>query len=211
MNIVIKDNFYSDREREEARLLAISTPKSKAVDSNEFIFNDLISGELRDTENQEKMFSNLLNDDIVLGKNTYRKFNVCMNDLGGHHIHHDDADYIAIIYLNDEYSDADGTQLLRHIETGTTFKNEELFGSENISESYGDTRDITKWESYLKIQAKPGRLVIFEPQFYHSEMRTFGNSFDNARCVEIFHMFKRDKVQEWLDLFGITKEEAELI
>jgi len=210
MNIVIKDNFYSEEERKEARLLAISTPKNKAMDNNEFIFNDLISGELRDTKKQELVFSSLLNDDIVLGKNKFRKFNVCMNDLGGYHIHHDDADYIAIIYLNDSYTDEDGTQLLRHKETGTVYKNEELFGSENISESFGDTRDISKWEAYLKIQAKPGRLVIFEPQYYHSEMRTFGNTFDNARCVEIFHMFKRNKVNEWLNMFGITKEEAEL-
>ena len=209
MNIIIKDNFYSDTEREIAREIALSTPKEKAVDSNEFIFNDLISTEERDTVAQEKMFSELLGRDIILGKNKYRKFNVCMEDKGGIHVHHDDADYIGIIYLNDSYTSEDGTQLLRHKETGITYRNIDLFGSENISESLPETRDESKWEAYLKISAKPSRLVIFEPLYYHSEMRTFGNEFKDARCVEIFHMFKKEKLGEWLDYFDMDISEID--
>ena len=130
---------------------------------------------------------------------------------GGHHIHHDDVDYIGIVYLNDSYSDEDGTQFLRHKETGITYRDVEKFGSQFIADSSGDSRDINKWEPYLLTQAKPNRLVLFEPLYYHSERRTFGNQWDDARCIEIFHMVKKDRIFYWCNYYGVTEEEMELV
>jgi hypothetical protein len=209
VNIVIKDDFLDDYK--EAREIALSCSKEDAVDSNDFIFNDLISNVKRDTLSIQKEFRELLKDDVYLVENDYRKFNVCMEDSGGYHIHHDDVDYIGIVYLNDTYTEEDGTQFLRHKETGIDYRNVELFGSQFISESGGDNRDISKWDSYLQIKAKPNRLVLFEPLYYHSEMRTFGNDWNNARCVEIFHMVKKNRVDYWCDYYDVSVKDLNLV
>jgi hypothetical protein len=208
VNIIIKDNFLDDYK--EAKKLALSCSKDSAIDSNEYIFNDLISTTKRDTKKFQSIFRDLLKEEVFLVEDKYRKFNVCMEDPTGHHIHHDDVDYIGIVYLNDTYSEEDGTQFLRHKETGIVYRDVERFGSQFISDSSGDSRDITKWESYLFTQAKPNRLVLFEPLYYHSERRTFGNQWEDARCIEIFHMVKKDRIPYWCEYYGIDKSELEL-
>lgn len=209
MKVIIKDDFLEDREF--AKQVALNTPKEEAYDSTEYIFNDLISSEKRDSKKYQAIFRDLLKEEVYLVEDEFRKFNVCMEDPEGYHIHHDDVDYIGIVYLNDSYSDEDGTQFLRHKETGIVYRDTERFGSELISESKGDTRDITKWEPYLLTQAKPNRLVLFEPLYYHSERRTFGKEWNEARCVEIFHLVKKENIPYWCDYFDVTEEEMELI
>lgn len=208
MKIIVEDNFLPDYEA--SRYIALTTPKKNAEDKTDYIFNDLVSSVKRNTVEQQKVFTNLIGEPVNLVFNEYRKYNVCLSDPEGYHIHHDDCDYIGIVYLNDNYSSEDGTQLLRHKDTGITRVNRELFGSQNVSEAKEINRDISKWEPYLKVQAKPNRLLIFEPTLYHSETRTFGNSFRDARVVEIFHMIKPEKLTYWANIHGISPEEIKI-
>lgn len=210
MKIEIVDNFFSPTQCYYARNIAYETDPNNSEDHDDRTFNDLISDVPR-IQNKE-FFEERLNEELYMVDNRFRKFNVVMKDHNkGLHIHHDDCDFIGVVYLNENYGPEDGTTFWRHRETGISYRDLDRFGGQNVSESARTKEDILEWEPYLNIQARTGRLLILEPLYYHSESRVFGEQFDEARCVEIFHMIKKSRLDYWTDYYDLDEEDYEVM
>ena len=194
MKIEIVDNFLEDPKG--ARELAVNEGDFvNCLDKSDWHYNDLlVKTHKRDSRKESKFFSEILGENVKMYNNTYRKFNVAIeNPWNKVHIHHDDVDFIAFCYLNEEYTKEDGTFILRHKETGIIEKNEELFGSEITSEGDldGDAFNLEKWDTRMFIPMRYNRLVIFEPKFYHCGSSVFGKNIEKGRIVEVWHMNKK--------------------
>lgn len=198
--VAVIDDFLDDPDK--ARQLAYTEGDfENCPDKTEQIYNDLATKELRDTEAQTKVFEDILGEEILMAGNKFRKFNICMEMPDGQvHVHHDSCDYLGFVHLQDPQTPEDGTYLVRHKETGVNYYRPDLFGSEMVQDAVegSDNLDLSKWEIDLFIPMKKNRLVIIEPLHYHTESRTFGKIAETARCVEIFHMFKKSRLDHWL-------------
>jgi len=53
---------------------------------------------------------------------------------------------------------------------------------------YGDGLDPDKWEKYALIHMRYNRLVLFDPQLWHSHNENFGDTTETARLVQLFFL-----------------------
>jgi len=210
MKIIVKDDFLEDPEH--SRKLANTGNFEGSCDHNEYHWNDLKTKEPRDSEKYNRIFSKLLEEEVLCVDDSFRKYNICLERPDKKvHVHHHDVDYIAIVYLNHPELETDGTAIMKHIETGIEYKDEQRFGSEITAEGdwQSDSYDLSKWETKMFIPMKFNRLLIFEPRYYHTETRTFGKTIEEGRCVELFHIIKKEKINYWKEFWKEDIESGE--
>jgi len=207
-NVIIYDDFY--KKPDEIREWAL---QSKTSSSDQQTYPGLMTEALIPPELPNLMRS-IVGSNIYYRNNEkigwFGEFRISQyRDDFEQWIHTDPtAPWAAIVFMNPHPPEGYGTAFWKHKETGTykmpmkhcrSFPeyNDELIqsklGLKNWAEVrkeiiYKDGLDESKWELDVFVPGKYNRLVIFNPQLWHSHMPkdNFGSSKDNARLVQLF-------------------------
>lgn len=101
-----------------------------------------------------------------------------LNQVEPNYIHTDldMGDYTAILFLNENPPENDGTVFWKHKETGAI--NGNLIGDAG--------KDLSLWEEYYRVQSKFNRLVLFPSSLFHSRSipENYGTDED-ARLIQV--------------------------
>jgi hypothetical protein len=117
-------------------------------------------------------------------------------------IHIDESDWTGVLTLTrpEDCRGAGGTEFYRHLPTGTDrlpINGEKL--RETGYASYDDLKhdildrdalDRSKWELSMSVPMRFNRLVLLQPQYWHTAGESFGDSVENGRLVYLM-FFKR--------------------
>jgi hypothetical protein len=92
-----------------------------------------------------------------------------------------------------------GTEFYRHLPTGSDhlpFTRDELRASgyssyEELTAQIleEDARDRSKWELSMVVPMRFNRLVLQQPQYWHTAGPSFGDSVENGRLVYLMRFF----------------------
>lgn len=108
-------------------------------------------------------------------------------------VHVDPSNLSGILYLSRPEDCAGGTEFFQHIRTGTDrlpMRPEELsgLGYSSYGELHRDIivkegRDRSKWIHTMTVPMRFNRLVLLQPQYWHTSGPGFGDSLENGRLV----------------------------
>lgn len=108
-------------------------------------------------------------------------------------VHADPSHLSGILYLSRSEDCRGGTDFFRHIRTGTdrvpmTKPELNAMGYSSYAEMTTDVlkkegRDRSKWELTMSIPMRFNRLVLLQPQYWHTSGPGFGDSVVNGRLV----------------------------
>ena len=114
-------------------------------------------------------------------------------------IHIDTSHWSGILYLTRPEDCRGGTEFYRHLPTGTDhlpFTAEELratgyssYEELNAQILGKDVLDRSKWELTMTVPMRFNRLVLQQPQYWHTAGPSFGDSVDNGRLVYLMRFF----------------------
>lgn len=114
-------------------------------------------------------------------------------------IHIDNSHWSGILYLSRPEDCRGGTEFYRHLPTGMDhmpFTEEELktsgfgsYGELNAQILDKDVLDRSKWELTTFIPMRFNRLVLQQPQYWHTAGTSFGDSVENGRLVYLMRFF----------------------
>ena len=117
------------------------------------------------------------------------------NDVGRGRVHIDPGYWSGILYLSRPEDCAGGTDLFRHIPTGTDraptspealramgFTSHQAM-QQTILER--DTLDETKWERTMRVPMRFNRLVLLRPWLWHTAGPGFGDTLENGRLIYV--------------------------
>ena len=117
-------------------------------------------------------------------------------------IHIDESDWTGVLTLTlpEDCRGAGGTEFYRHLPTGT---DRLPINAEKLHEagydSYDalkqdvldrDALDRSKWELSMRVPMRFNRLVLVQPQYWHTAGESFGTSVEDGRLVYLM-FFKR--------------------
>jgi uncharacterized protein DUF6445 len=108
-------------------------------------------------------------------------------------VHVDPSNLSGILYLSRNEDCRGGTEFFRHIRTGTDrvpMKPEELepLGYSSYGEMHRDVivkegLDRSKWQHTMTVPMRFNRLVLLQPQYWHTAGPGFGDTIENGRLV----------------------------
>lgn len=108
-------------------------------------------------------------------------------------VHVDPSHLSGILYLSRPEDCSGGTEFFRHIRTGTDrvpMTGEELaaLGYSSYKEMHEDIivkdgHDRSKWQHSMTVPMRFNRLVLLQPQYWHTSGPGFGDNVANARLV----------------------------
>jgi len=114
-------------------------------------------------------------------------------------IHIDNSHWSGILYLSRPEDCQGGTEFYRHLPTGTDhlpFTEEELkatgypsYEELNAQILAKDALDRSKWELTTFVPMRFNRLVLQQPQYWHTAGTSFGDSVENGRLVYLMRFF----------------------
>jgi hypothetical protein len=114
-------------------------------------------------------------------------------------IHIDNSHWSGILYLSRPEDCQGGTEFYRHLPTGTDhlpFTEEELkatgypsYEELNAQILAKDALDRSKWELTTFVPMRFNRLVLQQPQYWHTAGTSFGDSVKNGRLVYLMRFF----------------------
>jgi len=114
-------------------------------------------------------------------------------------IHIDNSHWSGILYLSLPEDCRGGTEFYRHLPTGTDhlpFTQEELKASgyssyEELTAQIldKDALDRSKWELSMVVPMRFNRLVLQQPQYWHTAGPSFGDSPESGRLVYLMRYF----------------------
>jgi len=116
-------------------------------------------------------------------------------------VHVDPSDWTGVLCLNRPEDCRGGTELYRHIPSGTDrmpiddaslraagyASHEEM--QEEILEK--DALDRSKWEMTLSVPMRFNRLILIQPKYWHTAGPGFGDSVQNGRLVYLMFFQQR--------------------
>ena len=116
-------------------------------------------------------------------------------DRASYHVHVDTGvHWSGVAYLSLPENCNGGTELFRHIESGTErapINDEELllFGDETPQEAINrvmtaDANDSSKWEKVMTLPMRFNRLVLFRPWLWHAASAGFGTTPEDGRLIQ---------------------------
>jgi hypothetical protein len=115
-------------------------------------------------------------------------------------IHIDQSHWSAILYLTKPEDCQGGTEFYRHLPTGTdhlplTQEALEAAGYSTYDELKQqvldkDALDRSKWELTMTVPMRFNRLVLLQPQYWHTSGKSFGDSIENGRLVYLMFFLR---------------------
>jgi hypothetical protein len=119
-------------------------------------------------------------------------------------IHVDLSDWSGILYLSRDEDCRGGTEFYRHIPTGTdrapmdekTLREVGYSSYDQLREEIldKDAFDRSKWELTMTVPMRFNRLVLLQPNYWHTSGPGFGDSLENGRLIYVM-FFKRGRPQ----------------
>jgi hypothetical protein len=115
-------------------------------------------------------------------------------------IHIDQSHWSGILYLSRPEDCRGGTEFFRHRPTGTDHLplTKEALNEAGYS-SYEELRaeildkdalDRSKWELTMTVPMRFNRLVLLQPQYWHTSGEAFGDSIENGRLVYLMFFLR---------------------
>jgi hypothetical protein len=114
-------------------------------------------------------------------------------------IHIDQSHWSGVLYLSRPEDCQGGTEFYRHVPTGTDhlpFTEQELkatgyssYEELNAQILAKDALDRSKWERTMVVPMRFNRLVLQQPQYWHTAGPSFGDSVENGRLVYLMRFF----------------------
>lgn len=115
-------------------------------------------------------------------------------------IHIDQSHWSGILYLTRPEDCQGGTEFYRHLPTGTDHLplTEESLAAAGYS-TYDELRkeilekdalDRSKWELTMTVPMRYNRLVLLQPQYWHTAGHSFGDSIENGRLVYLMFFLR---------------------
>jgi hypothetical protein len=115
-------------------------------------------------------------------------------------IHIDQSHWSALLYLSRPEDCRGGTEFFRHRPTGTDHLplSKEALAEAGYS-SYEELRaqilekdalDRSKWEHAMTVPMRFNRLVLLQPQYWHTSGESFGDSIENGRLVYLMFFLR---------------------
>jgi len=115
-------------------------------------------------------------------------------------IHIDQSHWSAILYLSRPEDCQGGTEFYRHLPTGTDHLplTKEALNEAGYS-SYEELRaeildrdalDRSKWELTMTVPMRFNRLVLLQPQYWHTSGPSFGDTPENGRLVYLMFFLR---------------------
>jgi hypothetical protein len=115
-------------------------------------------------------------------------------------IHIDQSHWSGILYLTLPEHCQGGTEFYRHLPTGTdhvplTRKSLEAAGFSSYDELKtrileNDALDRSKWELTMTVPMRFNRLVLLQPQYWHTSGKSFGDTVENGRLVYLMFFLR---------------------
>ena len=119
-------------------------------------------------------------------------------------IHIDQSHWSGILYLTRNEDCQGGTEFFRHLPTGTDrvpmtpdqlrstgYDSYEALQKEILDR---DALDRSKWERTMTVPMRYNRLILLQPQYWHTSGPSFGDSIENGRLVYLlFFMLQRQR------------------
>jgi hypothetical protein len=115
-------------------------------------------------------------------------------------IHIDQSHWSGILYLTRPEDCQGGTEFYRHLPTGTdhlplTPEALKAAGYETYDELKReilekDALDRSKWELTMTVPMRFNRLVLLQPQYWHTAGKSFGTSIENGRLVYLMFFLR---------------------
>jgi hypothetical protein len=115
-------------------------------------------------------------------------------------IHIDQSHWSGILYLTKPEDCQGGTEFYRHLPTGTdhvplTPESLEAAGFSSYDELKReilekDALDRSKWELTMTVPMRFNRLILLQPQYWHTAGESFGDSIENGRLVYLMFFLR---------------------
>jgi hypothetical protein len=115
-------------------------------------------------------------------------------------IHIDQSHWSGILYLNRPEDCQGGTEFYRHLPTQTDhlpltpqalreagFSSYDELKKEILEK---DSLDRSKWELTMTVPMRFNRLVLLQPQYWHTSGHSFGDSVENGRLVYLMFFLR---------------------
>lgn len=115
-------------------------------------------------------------------------------------IHIDQSHWSGILYLNRPEDCQGGTEFFRHLPTMTDhlpltpqalqeagFSSYDELKTEILEK---DALDRSKWELTMTVPMRFNRLVLLQPQYWHTSGHSFGDSIENGRLVYLMFFLR---------------------
>ena len=115
-------------------------------------------------------------------------------------IHIDQSHWSGILYLSRPEDCQGGTEFFRHIPTGTDhlpltpealketgYSSYQEFKAQVLDK---DARDRSKWEHTMTVPMRFNRLVLLQPQYWHTAGPGFGDTPENGRLVYLLFFLR---------------------
>lgn len=115
-------------------------------------------------------------------------------------IHIDQSHWSALLYLTLPEHCQGGTEFFRHVPTGTDhlpltpaalreagFESYDELKTQILEK---DALDRSKWELTMTVPMRFNRLVLLQPQYWHTAGHSFGTSIENGRLVYLMFFLR---------------------
>ena len=197
LTTLVYDDFYTDPMEVRRRALACDYPE-RGPDDNYPGRNSRQRLFIKDLDN---IISQLVGESVVgspIGAHGCFRIAMAADDVDRrYNVHIDPLMYwSAILYLTLPEHCCGGTEFYRHKETGTdhaAIYPEELakagvksFGEAGDPIIQRDSKDLSKWEHLMTVPMRFNRLVLLRPWLWHTAGKSFGDSPQNCRLIQLF-------------------------
>lgn len=115
-------------------------------------------------------------------------------------IHIDQSHWSGLLYLSLPEDCQGGTEFYRHLPTGTdhvplTPKGLQMAGYSSYEELKTqilekDALDRSKWDHTMTVPMRFNRLVLLQPQYWHTSGTSFGDTVENGRLVYLMFFLR---------------------
>ena len=189
--VIIVDEFYPDPYKVREIALGFDYPEQ---DGN---YPGRNSGQRLHIDGLDAAVSDIIGHSVT-GDMTqaHAQFRVTLaEDQARYHVHVDTGvHWSGVAYLSLPEHCMGGTELFRHIETGTdrapiNDKELLLFGAETPQDAINrvmtaDANDSSKWEKVMTLPMRFNRLVLFRPWLWHAASTGFGTTPEDGRLIQ---------------------------
>ena len=121
-------------------------------------------------------------------------------DAGTARVHIDPAHWSGILYLSRPEDCRGGTEFFRHKRTGTdrvpmderTLRETGYSTYEELQHDIldKDALDRSKWEHTMTVPMRFNRLVLLQPQYWHTAGPGFGDTLENGRLIYLMFFLR---------------------
>ena len=128
-------------------------------------------------------------------------------------IHIDQSHWSGILYLSRPEDCRGGTEFFRHLPTGSdrapmdveTLKGLGFSSYDEMREQILDTDvfDRSKWELTMTVPMRFNRLVLLQPNYWHTSGPGFGDSLENGRLIYVLFFMRGQPPQSTVPATGL--------